>query len=123
MTLVLVDNVSKAILAVFQPSDSGEIPYGVNAQIVSIPDTEAAKIGAQNGTCALAADGITVVVSPVPMPVDTVKNAIIAVAISAVGVQLNALTVLQQRALLACVLYKVGALDASLTVKSLNQWL
>lgn len=66
-------------------------------------------------------------------PVDTVykpvgtqlqaRNGVVTVAQSAVGVGLGALTAQQQRALLACLLYKAGALDENLTVQPLEEWL
>jgi hypothetical protein len=54
----------------------------------------------------------------------TNKNAILALAQSAVGVQLSALTAAQIKALTACILYHVGGVDAStMTVKPLTDWL
>lgn len=70
----------------------------------------------------LNADGSIGIVADQPMP-QPIRNAVVQQAQSAVSTQLNALTPQQQRALIACLLYKVGAIDASLTVLPLGQWL
>lgn len=56
-------------------------------------------------------------------PVAAAHTAVVAAAQSAVGVQAASLTANQQRALLLCLAYKAGAIDATLTVLPLNQWL
>lgn len=52
-----------------------------------------------------------------------IRSVVIPLAQTAVGVALLALTPNQQRALLACLLYKVGALDPTGKVLPLANWL
>ena len=53
----------------------------------------------------------------------TARNAILTTAQTAVGVTLANLTQAQIKALLACMLYAAGGVDAAtLTVKPLNEW-
>ena len=52
------------------------------------------------------------------------RQTILNTAQSAVGVQLTALTAAQVRALMACMLYAAGGVDAqTLTVKPLSEWM
>lgn len=51
------------------------------------------------------------------------RNRVLGVAQTAVGIQLDALTPAQVRALMACLLWKAGGLTASGAVKPLDQWL
>lgn len=50
------------------------------------------------------------------------RDAVTAIAQTAVGVGIADLTTAQQRALLACLLYKADALGPTLAVKPLSQW-
>lgn len=57
-------------------------------------------------------------------PVNPARTKVIGMTQSAVGVTLDALTAAQVRALLACVLYKAGAIDpATLAIEPLAEWL
>lgn len=51
-----------------------------------------------------------------------IQAAVMTIAQSTVGLQLTALTTLQQRALLACLLFKAGGVSPAMTVLPLNQW-
>lgn len=51
------------------------------------------------------------------------RNRVLSVANTAVGIQLDALTPAQVRALMACLLWKAGGLTAAGAVKPLDQWL
>jgi len=51
------------------------------------------------------------------------RASILNTANDAAGVRLSALTPAQVRALLACVLWKVGGVNSDLTVRSLSEWL
>jgi hypothetical protein len=51
------------------------------------------------------------------------RAAAVTLAQSAVGLNITALTANQQRALLACLLYRAGAVDANLVILPLGQWL
>jgi hypothetical protein len=52
----------------------------------------------------------------------TLRNQIVSLAQSAVGVSIDALTANQRNALIAIMLYKAGALTNTGLVKPLNQW-
>lgn len=51
------------------------------------------------------------------------RQQIIGLAQSAVGVSLNALTAAQRNALIACLLWKAGGVAPDMTVRPLGQWL
>lgn len=53
----------------------------------------------------------------------TAKNQAVTIAQSAVGVGIGALTAPQVRALVACLLWKNGALNPNGTVRALSDWL
>jgi len=90
----------------------------------SISDTEAAKFSTPSSSFTLGPDNLTVVVTPVAPPLTPLRDAVVAQAQSAVGVTLGNLTQAQRLALIACVLYREGALDpVTLAVRPLNQWL
>lgn len=52
----------------------------------------------------------------------TLKQAIVTLAQSAVGVALNDLTAAQRNALIAILLWRAGAIDKTLKVRPLAQW-
>lgn len=52
----------------------------------------------------------------------TLRNQVLTLAGSAVGVQIDQLTAAQVRALVAILLWKAGALTSTGAVKPLNQW-
>jgi hypothetical protein len=102
-------------------------------RVVDLADAEIPKL-TQRGTKTLLADGtLSVVLSPSAVADDVAADlafaaaaatraAILPIAQSAVGVALLSLTAAQQRALLACLLFRVGALDSSLNVRPLATW-
>lgn len=51
------------------------------------------------------------------------RQRVITVANSAVGIQLDALNATQVRALLACLLHKAGAIDKAGAIRPLGEWL
>jgi hypothetical protein len=51
------------------------------------------------------------------------RQRIVTLAQSAVGVSIDALTAAQRNALIACMLYKAGGIDKDGVVKPLNTWL
>ena len=54
---------------------------------------------------------------------EDLRSRVLALAQSAVGVALNDLTAAQQRALIAVLLWKAGALTPDLKVRALSEWL
>lgn len=57
-----------------------------------------------------------------PDEMNKLKAQILALAQSAVGVKLDALTAAQRNALVAMLLFKGGAISKDLTIKPLSQW-
>jgi hypothetical protein len=56
-------------------------------------------------------------------PAVAIRAAIVTLAQSAVGVQLNALSQVQVRALMACLLFKAGGVHPDMSVAPLSEWL
>lgn len=53
----------------------------------------------------------------------TTRNAVLTAAGSAVGIGIGSLTAAQVRGLVACLLFKAGAIDKAGVVQPLNAWL
>lgn len=100
----------RALLPVVGVSTDGRIDYG--RELTQAEQTTAATVIAAHNPEAYDAQILAA------------RQTILNTAQSAVGVQLTALTAAQVRALMACMLYAAGGVDAAtLTVKPLSEWM
>lgn len=114
----IVDTSTGALLVVDPPTrEDGSVimPEGVDASVIELTPAQEAQFEAD----AQAAINSTVAAATAN---ESLKSQLKTTAQSAVGVALNALDTSQRNALIACLLYRAGALTSDLKIKPLNQW-
>lgn len=98
-------------------------PELINAMI-EFPDGKANSGDFWNGTTLIPQATYLLSLIPTPDPtVVSLQNSIVALAQTAVGVRIDALTAPQLRALVAVLFWEHGAIAADLTVRPLAQWI
>jgi len=99
---------------------------GVPVQTISYFEGELKTVTPEGEWIPLPESAAPVVAAHVPIDRQAVaaakRNQVLAIAQTTVGVQLTLLTAVQQRAILACLLYKAGGVSTDMKVLPLNQW-
>lgn len=114
----IVETQTGAILVL----DSPILPEGADAHVVELSDAEAAKLG-QPGKYTVDAEGVVTVTPPGVDAGAVLRQQILNLAQSSVGVSLDALTAGQRNALTAAMLYLAGGVTQDMKVKPLSEWL
>ena len=125
---LLVDHVTRAILAygTFRSAQPNADVVTVDNALLATLQQPGSKTLNADGTITVDATAVAAAQAAADQQAQTMaarRQAVLNQAQSAVGVALGNLTAAQQRALLACLLYRFGAIDANLVVLPLAQWL
>lgn len=115
----IIETATGAILVVDPPTrEDGSViqPEGMATTVVTLTAEQEAQLQA-------AADAAAAANQQAQTDAAALRQQILDLAQSAVGVTLSALTTAQRSALTACLLYKAGGVTNDMKVKSLAQWL